>query len=414
MFAKNFARLSLLSLTLIALLCAAGCGGGNSGTPTTVGNNSITPPSSGNNVVPIVVNAGPASAPQTNLAYVSVTVCVPGSATNCQTIDNIQVDTGSEGLRILSSVLTAALPQETDSSGNPIAECAQFADGYTWGPMVMADVKMGGEQANSVPVQVIGGGSGILTAVPSACASTGTAENTVDALGANGILGIGPFRQDCGSGCSLTDLTQNPGFYYSCPSTGCAQAAASLTQQAQNPVWMFPTDNNGTIIELPAIPAAGAATVNGSLVFGIGTQANNALGSATVFTLDNTGNFTTTFKGTPYSQSFLDSGSNGLFFLDSATTGIPECTGGNAGFYCPSSTASLSATNQGLNGASATVNFSIVSANTLSATANAFNNIGGPSPNSFDWGLPFFYGRNVFTGIERQNSPAGVGPLFAF
>ena len=414
MFAKNFARLSLLSLTLIALLSAAGCGGGNSSTPTTVGNNSITPPSSGNNVVPIVVNAGPASTPQTNLAYVSVTVCVPGSATNCQTIDNIQVDTGSEGLRILSSVLTAALPQETDSSGNPIAECAQFADGYTWGPMVTADVKMGGEQANSVPVQVIGGGSGILTAVPSGCASTGTAENTVNALGANGILGIGPFRQDCGSGCSLTDLTQNPGFYYSCPSTGCAQAAASLTQQAQNPVWMFPTDNNGTIIELPAISAAGAATVNGSLVFGIGTQANNALGSATVFTLDNTGNFTTTFKGTPYSQSFLDSGSNGVFFLDSATTGIPECTGSNTGFYCPSSTASLSATNQGLNGTSATVNFSIVSADTLSATANAFNNIGGPSPNSFDWGLPFFYGRNVFTGIERQNSPAGVGPLFAF
>lgn len=414
MFARNSARLFLLSLSLIALLSAAGCGGGSNSTPVTVGNNTITPPSSGNNVVPIVVNAGPASAPQTNLAYVSVTVCVPGSATNCQTIDNIQVDTGSEGLRILSSVLTAALPQESDTSGNPVAECAQFADGYTWGPMVLADVKIGGEQAGNVPVQVIGGGNGTLSAVPSSCASTGTAESTVDALGANGILGIGPFREDCGTSCDDTNLSQNPGFYYTCPSGGCAQAAVAVAQQAQNPVWMFPTDNNGTIVELPAIPASGAATVNGSLVFGIGTQANNSLGSAAVFTLDNSGNFTTTFKGTPYTQSFLDSGSNGLFFLDSATTGIPECTGSNTGFYCPSSTQNLSATDQGTNGTTATVNFSLVSADTLSATANAFNNIGGPSPNSFDWGLPFFYGRNVFTGIAGQNTPAGVGPLFAF
>lgn len=412
-FARNSARLPLLSFGLVALLFAAGCGGGNNKT-TTVGNNTITPPASSNNVVPIVVNAGPASAPETNLAYVSVTVCVPGSATNCQTIDNIQVDTGSEGLRILSSVLTAPLPQQTDSSGNAIAECAQFADGYTWGPMAVADVKLGGEQANSVPVQVIGGGSGNLTAVPSTCANTGTAEDTVDALGANGILGIGPFRQDCGSGCGDTDLTKNPGFYYTCPSSGCTQAAVTLTQQSQNPVWMFPTDNNGTIIELPAIASGGAATVNGSLVFGIGTQANNSLGNATVLILDNSGNFTTTFKGTPYTQSFLDSGSNALFFLDSATTGIPECTSPNTGFYCPASPQFLSAVDQGLNGTSATVNFSIVSANTLSATANAFNNIGGPNPNSFDWGLPFFYGRNVFTGIEGQSTAVGVGPLFAF
>jgi hypothetical protein len=32
----------------------------------------------------------------------------------------------------------------------------------------------------------------------------------------------------------------------------------------------------------------------------------------------------------------------------------------------------------------------------------------------FDWGLPFFYGRTVYTAIESQATPAGVGPYFAF
>jgi hypothetical protein len=32
----------------------------------------------------------------------------------------------------------------------------------------------------------------------------------------------------------------------------------------------------------------------------------------------------------------------------------------------------------------------------------------------FDWGLPFFYGRRVFLGIEGEASPAGTGPYYAF
>jgi hypothetical protein len=33
---------------------------------------------------------------------------------------------------------------------------------------------------------------------------------------------------------------------------------------------------------------------------------------------------------------------------------------------------------------------------------------------TFDWGLPFYYGRTVFTAIEGQNTSAGAGPYFAF
>jgi hypothetical protein len=42
---------------------------------------------------------------------------------------------------------------------------------------------------------------------------------------------------------------------------------------------------------------------------------------------------------------------------------------------------------------------------------------GGGEPTldaSFDWGLPFFFGRTVFTAIEGMSTPGGTGPYFAF
>jgi len=101
----------------------------------------------------------------------------------------------------------------------------------------------------------------------------------------------------------------------------------------QNPVWMFPQDNNGLSIVLPQVIAAGSPPLTGSMIFGIGTQANNALNGAVAIATDRYGTFTTTFKGKNYPRSFIDSGSNCYFFPDS---GMPECTGGIfAGYYCP-------------------------------------------------------------------------------
>ncbi len=362
------------------------------------------------------------------MAFASVVVCVPGSST-CQTVDNVMIDTGSEGLRILSSVLTLPLPQET-IGGNPVVECVQYADGsFNWGSVRVADVKLAGEQASSTPIQIIGD---MEATIPSNCSTNsmtlgaGTNGDTLQSLGANGILGVGVFRQDCGPNCpsSAANLPLGMYFpYYVCPSGGtCTPTAVSLTQQLQNPVWMFSTDNNGVIIELPAIAATGATSVNGSLVFGIGTQSNNGLNGATVLTLDGGGNFTTTFSNNAYSNSFIDSGSNGYFFPNA--TNIPTCTNtgtfgtGITSFYCPSTTLNLSATNSGLNGATSSVSFSVANTETLfSANGGnnfAFDDIAGPNAPGFDWGLSFFYGRNVFTAIESQSTPAGAGPYFAY
>ena len=145
-----------------------------------------------------------------NTMFTSVTVCVPGSTTSCQTIDHIQVDTGSYGLRILASVLTLTLPVETLANGNSLAECTQFVDGFSWGPVVTADIQIAGETAHSVPVQAIGDSR--FTNIPAECSSSGgTEEDTVSTFGANGILGVGPFELDCGDCDTVTQ-----GLYFAC------------------------------------------------------------------------------------------------------------------------------------------------------------------------------------------------------
>ena len=96
------------------------------------------------------------------------------------------------------------------------------------------------------------------------------------------LLGVGLAAPDCGSLCAQTGAS-NPGLYYNCPSSGCTVNAEAVVQQVQNPVTMFGSDNNGVIVELPAVSAP-AASLNGSLVFGIGTQSNNGLNGATVYT----------------------------------------------------------------------------------------------------------------------------------
>jgi predicted aspartyl protease len=373
------------------------CGGGSSSSSTTTPPQTIVP--SGNNVASISVNGGPLGN-YVDAAFVSVTVCIPGSS-NCQTIDNVLVDTGSSGLRVLSSVLTLPLPQQT-SGGNPVVECFPFVSGNTWGPVQTADVEIAGEKASSLPIQVIGettfNPQGVCTAP----------QEDVESLGANGIVGVGLFVQDCSAPSCLASYD----VYYVCPSAStCTAITEAAAQEVQNPVSFFATDNNGVILELPAVSGS-ETSVSGSLVFGIGTESNNALNGATIYTADDYGNFTTSYNGTAYPDSFIDSGSNGYYFLDQSLTGITECGGDESGFYCPASTVNISATNQGENGSSGAISFSIADANTLfQSNDSAYSDLGGISgtsaPYYFDLGLPFFFGRNLYTGLQSATYPNG-------
>ena len=424
-------RSVILGAVTLWLLCALGCG-----SDTTAPDSSITPTTAGN-VAPLVVSRGPNN-DAVNRLYTTVTVCVPGTAT-CQTIDNVQVDTGSYGLRLVGSVLTLSLPAEKSAAnGNPVAECAQAADGYGFGPVVSADVQLGSEFAASIAIQVLGA-AGYGT-VPADCSATGAAHDSVATLGANGILGIGPFAQDCGNMCAAAQgVMPIPATYYTCVQGTCTSSNLGVDQQVVNPVAKFTLDNNGVVIVLPSVPAAGASTVSGSLVFGVDTESNNVVpGTAHILPVLATslaaaaggeseglhGFLNTTFNSTVYSHAFFDTGSSAILLTDA---GLAQCSGADAGYYCPASAFSSSASVEGVDpttGAAITstantVDFTIDSASTLFSGNSgfaAFSTLGGPNvdPEGFNWGLPFFYGRAVFVGIQGRNSSAGPGPFFAY
>ncbi len=389
-----------------ALLLAVGCGGSSPVTtpPQTITNN-------GGNVQPITVTLGP-EGNYPDGVFTSVTVCVPGSTANCQVVDNVLVDTGSFGLRVVGSALGSLALNQVTVNGNPLAECFSYLDGtFNWGPVQTADVQMSGEVASSVPIQVLDDGFSV---IPSATCS-GTPNDTAATLGANGILGIGPVQYDCGSSCtgSIPAVDQ----YYQCSTTApstCALTSAALNQQVQNPVSLFATDNNGVIVELPAITSP-QTTLSGTLVFGIGTHSNNGLGSATVVPMDpNSLSFSTSFESTNMGDSFIDTGANGLFF-DSNSSSLPECPDIN--YYCPTTSANFSAVNSG-GGATASVSFTVFNADVLFNSGDpALPGLAAPADGSFtsfDWGLPFFFGRNVYTSIEGKTAPGGTTPYFAY
>ena len=458
----------MLAIASIAIL--AGCGGGSgSSSSSTTGSGSSGSGSGSttvNNTAPLIIDEGPAAAiaagvADNDIAFTTITVCVPGTS-SCQTIDHVQVDTGSEGLRLPTAVLTTvSLTQQTTF------ECLGFADGsFVWGPLATADIQIAGEVAHNVPIQLASSSLPPASANNAGCTTTssgGLSSNqifTVPQFGANGIVGVGVFRQDCGQGC----LSANNSIYFNCATATCNPIIQSLTTQVQNPVWMFAGDNNGVILQLPSISANGQATATGSLIFGIGTQSDNGIGSATAIIPDlGTGNFAANFQGVLFNDvtasgpggtggaAFIDSGSNGLFFLDSATLSnpppfsasnpnsgfginMPDCptSGPNAlqGFYCPGGLTTIPGGSGGLTifsessqdipvGSGKNVTLNINNGVSLVFTSNsAFDDLGGPNPNTFDLGLPFFFGQNVYFGIEGQSIPlfgSGVtGPLYAF
>jgi uncharacterized protein DUF3443 len=433
-----------VSLATLGLL--GGCGGSSISNSTTSGSSSSGSSGDTNNVLSISVNGGPTASAlngsiYANAAFASATICAPGSTTNCVTVGNLLVDTGSTGLRVLQSAIASLnLPAVDASNGSPAYNCANFVDdAYLWGPVQKADVTLGGETASSLPIQVI---SSATTGIPGTCSNGSTLnQNTQSSLGANGILGVGSEPTDCysdgGSACSPSSGLSSPPYpaYYTCSGSSCSPAFVSTAAQVTNPVVLFPSDNNGVIVELPAVSGS-AASINGSLIFGIGTQANNQLpSSATIFTLT-CDEFTTKFANSTYgvtnantcagAGSFIDSGSNGLYFPNA--TGIPACprnseAGDISSFYCPSGTESFSATNSGGNGTSKTTSFSVANAETLftSATTESdavFSGLAGLNPAGFgfDWGLPFFYGVNVYSSIDGQSVPSGApaAPWWAY
>ncbi|MFM0737724.1 DUF3443 domain-containing protein [Paraburkholderia xenovorans] len=423
----------LVAASACAALAACGGGSGSQGSnsldwnPTPDWNSSSSgssgtsdnssPAATGDNTVPISVDMSMGSI---NRPYVTVTLCVPGtqSAAQCATVKNVIVDTGSTGLRIAASaiptlaplLLTQAGATDDKDGASPIAECMPFASGFTWGSVKRADIRIGSKTAANMPIQVMSDGA---FATPSDCTSRGGADlGTPAVIGGNGILGIDNFTSD-----SLDAITiALPGLYYYCPSSnGCVSTRMPAAKEVRNPVTGFATDNNGTVIRLPAVPAGGKTSVTGQLVFGVGTQQNNMLpASATVLAVDAYGTFTTQYKGRVLNWSAIDSGTPAFAFADDA---IPSADS----MYTPATPLALSASMESTDGSGSPVSLSFAIGNATGLLATnyaAYNNLGMYFSNSsntmFLWGLPFFFGRNVYTVIGNAKVGSRTGPFVAF
>ncbi len=402
--------------SLLAASLLSGCiRGSNPAGPTKTG--TPTP-----NTVALTVDTGPAAATgQINHAYVTMKICASGSTTQCANIDHILLDTGSTGLRLVRSVLASAtvtLAAETDAQGQVIEECMTFGGGQTWGPVALADVTVAGEIAAKLPVQIMDD-TNAGAPPPATCGANGTLINAVSGFGANGVLGVGVFAEDCGTAC-VSPATPLP-VYYGCTTAGaCSAENVALASQVTNPVAQFAADNNGVIVSLPnLLNANGDASVQGELIFGISTQSDNTLPATglTVLGADARGNFTATYNGSAtVLPARIDSGTDSYSFNDPA---IAVCsTGSYVGYYCPAvAPQSLFAVNTGVGGYNATntVDFAIADPNSFVANAAAFSGLGGGGGStSFTWGMPFFYGRKVYFGIDQRASGTYIGPFYAY
>lgn len=402
---KLFAILFTLAMVLSG--CGGGGGGGSSQTSSSSSNSSPSTTTSDLGIANAVAVTVDKSMGAYNRPYVSVTVCSPGS-TQCATVDHVLVDTGSVGLRLLRSALpgSLSLANATDpANGSTLGECAQFASGYLWGPIVTADVKMSAETASAIPVQIV---DNSFASVPSSCSDYGG--DITSGLSANGIIGLNTLVHDCGG--SMTCNAPGTTTYYDCTGSTCKAATVASASQVPNPVSQFAKDNNGINITLPAVPAGGGSgSVSGVMTFGINTQANNAIGSATQLEVSLKTDIKATFNGV-LDWGFLDTGSSSDNFEDAS---IATCS---ESWYCPGSNMALSATLAGVSGGSQTVNFNI--GNAVSEVNNgnaAYSDIGVNanlfSSDYFDLGLPFFFGKTIYFGFPSNDDFTGTWPYVA-
>ncbi len=397
-----------VGLVLAGVIAACGGGGGtDAGTAALAGN-----------AVAVTVSGGLKNQ-SANLLLTTVTVCLPGLSA-CKTIDNVQVDTGSTGLRLASSALAGLDLQRVDGgiAGTSVLECAAFGSGFLWGAIARADVKIGQELANNVPLQLYQDGAG--QAAPASCQSFGADLGAMGRLPLNGVLGVGSALQDCGAYC--TSVSSN-GRYFQCSNAGgCVGTTLPLASQTANPVASFPRDNNGVVIDLPSVPSAGAGQLIGQMVFGINTQPNNTLpADASLVPIAKTGlhagRLNASLNGTVYPDSTIDSGSSANVFNDAS---LPLCAGSvlMAHLYCPGDGKSAAVqVREIVLGGTIAVMVPVANASYLFAQpAAVFGNLAGPGlgsqPTAIHLGLPFFLGRRVYTGFDSNANPNG--PYIAF
>lgn len=342
-----------------------------------------------------------------NRLTVSVTLCVPGTS-RCTTIDDVMIDTGSTGLRIEASALPASfrLPPFLGAGGAPLAECLRFVHDTAWGPLVRADVHLGGLVAANLPLQVIADGP---SAQPQSCPRSQVQPTS------NGTLGVGPHLTDCQGACA--QVATAPGVFAKLQD-GWVPVAGTIAPayRVPNPIARLPGHDNGLVIDLSTPQGDDAGNVTGTLMLGVGTAANNGLDASPIVTIDARGYFTTLYGGTAYPESYLDSGTM-TYVLDDDR--LPRCERAPWAF-CARPSRTLAATMVGADGRHIAVPFAVGDYDAARAAhVGAVDDAaiaGDRVSKTFVWGAPFFLGRRVAIVMDGKRVPGAsdVGPFFSF
>jgi hypothetical protein len=370
------------------------------------------------NVLPVTVS-------KFNLPTVTITVCTPGGD-QCKTIPNILLDSGSDGLRLFANTLPSGLPK-ISSTSESLSICSTLGGGVSlWGPFVTGDVILGTERATGVPIQTIDPG---FSKAPDGCSNL--AQGPESFFGLNGILGIGGGLRD------FSKISKAPtNGYYACTDDSCRKCPIDQTlswntcgsgfpasPKDYNPIGFLPSDNNGWILQLPAPPEEGIASVTGTLTLGLGTRDNNAAPSTlTIFHIDSKGYLSVLFQDTVY-NAVLDTGTAEWLF-PKPLDGVSRCgdSGALAELYCPATPQIFQATlfnNKVSPMISKEIDFELENLHSLqSLGANTVSGLSLPSSSivdgSFLLGMPFFLGRTVYYGLSGAQTPLGQGPFDAF
>lgn len=407
-------RIILLSLFLVS--CVKNGGDDNTPSPPILPpknspNLSVYLGATGANVMPVSVSGSLCGSNKyTNMPCVKIRLCEPGTS-NCQDIDNILLDTGSYGLRVFKSLITLDLP-EVKNGLIPYGTCATFGTGAMWGSVhrsdiILGDLSLGGEKAPDIPLQLV---DKDYSNYSSNCSNGEVDESPTDAY-YNGILGIGQFVQDCGTGCTTNT---NNNIYFTCTGTTCSKSTIPLNKQVANPINYLPTNNNGSILALPDVSSIGSSSVSGVLILGVGTSTNNAPDDDMYFfqASSTTGYIKSTYKGRT-TRALFDSGTNAYAFYDNT---LVNCSGSS--YYCPSSLLNLSVNQEGFNLISVNFDFMVEHpGNIFIGGKYVFNNIAfeiSHSHNFFIYGLPFHLGKAIFMGIDGKSSSLGSGMYWAY
>lgn len=344
-----------------------------------------------------------------NAMFIDLTVCQPATD-NCRIVHNVQLDTGSSGLRLFKELLPKNLEILHENNGDQVAACALFQDSRYWGPLVRANVKVGGLWANDVIIHQV---DALYPHKAEDCDDIGDVKAGVSThaqAGIGGILGIAPALNVPANG-PFADT-------YSRCTRGICSRNTLPKFLVENVITKLPQDNNGLIFDLHDSSRV-VGEVKGRLILGVNTHPNNQLRpDIEIVRTDSWGRFRVAWRGHVLAKPAIVDSGNAIISIPSELN-VPLCKFGkaigNPTRVCPLAPTTYSF--QIADGSGRELSFQLATIRHGVGTSMSYvPRLGDSDPDddlSFNLGAPFFFDRRTYFVFDQQPAGAFKGPFWA-